>query len=923
MKNGGPLLFLLLAFFVLPCEWALGGSDSHPLAWPAIRSENRPWTWWWWHGSAVDQADLDRELHLFHDVGLGGVQITTIYGVKGGSHPDIPYLSPEWMEMLGYAIGDAKSLGMGVDMSLGSGWCFGGPTISDRDANAKVVVQTYEIEPGGTLTHQFDPLKLQALMAYPPTGPAINLLPTLDGQGLMRFQAPTIPGTVSGVNGAQGTWKIFAISQEPSGQKVKRAAPGGTGWMLNPLYPQAVTNWLKWFDGALGKYNGPRPLAVFQDSYEYRTDWSPDFLSRFAELRGYRLEDQFQHLFSDQADEQTARVKYDYRRTVSGILAQESEPAWIAWAHAHGMETIYQAHGTPANWLDLYGDADVPETEMFHNDRSVLISKFASSAAHTMGRRLVGAETGTWLKEHFTETLADVKYLVDDMFLAGVNHVYFHGTCYSPADAPWPGWLFYASTEMNPRNSIWHDMPSVNAYIARCQSLLQSGHPDSDVLLYWPVADYWSQPDGLLQPMTVSQTAWFEGQAVGREAHELWNQGFAFDYVSDSQLQEARVHDQEIVMPGAQYKVVVVPECHYMPLETLELLVGLMKSGATVVWDMDTLDQLQPAGLCGPEKTRRFESLVSQLMELRGRDSLSVMVKVGGGYMELGTRALGQGLWEAGVEPEEMAQKGLSFVRETTGQGWDYFIANRGKQDFQGLVKMGRPVTSAAVMDPMTGKMGKAKVEAGHGLWLELNAGESVLVRCYGSGKVTGPDWDYWETNGESVPVHGKWNLHFLVGGPELPEARELSDPVAWTNFKDPAYQAFGGTASYDVTFDAPDLAGKACYLDLGVVCQSARVVLNGQDLGTCVVPPYRVLVEHLKPSDNHLELEVTSVSANRVRDLDRRGVNWKYFKDINLVNEDYHPFDAANWPVAPCGLVGPVVLEPVHLRVNGYDPGI
>jgi hypothetical protein len=90
-------------------------------------------------------------------------------------------------------------------------------------------------------------------------------------------------------------------------------------------------------------------------------------------------------------------------------MAEQSEPAWIDWAHKNGFSTIYQAHGTPGNWLDLYADADMPETEMFHNDRSILISKFASSAAHTQGRALTGAETGTWLKEHFTETLADVK----------------------------------------------------------------------------------------------------------------------------------------------------------------------------------------------------------------------------------------------------------------------------------------------------------------------------------------------------------------------------------------------------------------------------------------------------------------------------------------------------------------------------------
>ena len=115
-----------------------------------------------------------------------------------------------------------------------------------------------------------------------------------------------------------------------------------------------------------------------------------------------------------------------------------------------------------------------------------------------------------------------MKYLADDMFLAGVNRIFYHGTCYSPDDAPWPGWLFYASTEMNPRNPIWHDVSTVNNYIARVQSVLQSGKPDNDILLYWPVADFWSNPAGRVQPMGVSTGGWFEGQNIAKTAHELW-----------------------------------------------------------------------------------------------------------------------------------------------------------------------------------------------------------------------------------------------------------------------------------------------------------------------------------------------------------------------------------------------------------------
>ena len=294
--------------------------------------------------------------------------------------------------------------------------------------------------------------------------------------------------------------------------------------MLNLIYPPAMDDCLKSFTAAFANYHRPetaRPVSRIP------TNTAPTgrrISSReFEKRRGYKLQTELPALFGTNADDHAARVKCDYRQTVSEIMAEQSEPAWIDWAHKNGFITIYQAHGTPGNWLDLYADADMPETEMFHNDRNMLISKFASSAAHVTGKPLVGAETGTWLKEHFTETLADVKYLADDMFLSGVNHIFYHGAAIRRTRRRWPGWLFYASTEMNPRNSIWRDVPALNEYVARCQSILQSGQPDNDILLYWPVADFWMQPATGCCRMTVSATTGLKTSPSAKRRNELWN----------------------------------------------------------------------------------------------------------------------------------------------------------------------------------------------------------------------------------------------------------------------------------------------------------------------------------------------------------------------------------------------------------------
>ena len=105
------------------------------------------------------------------------------------------------------------------------------------------------------------------------------------------------------------------------------------------------------------------------------------------------------------------------------------------------------------------------------------------------GRPLVSSETLTWLRENFRESPAAAKPQLDRLFAAGINHIFYHGTVYSPADAAWPGWFFYARRSSIRSNPLWQDFGAMHAYVARVQSVLQAGAPDNDILLYWPFDD--------------------------------------------------------------------------------------------------------------------------------------------------------------------------------------------------------------------------------------------------------------------------------------------------------------------------------------------------------------------------------------------------------------------------------------------------
>ncbi len=260
-------VFAIFLPTTVPAQLA-GDSQSSALSWPPLTSQNKPWAWWWWPGSAVDPTNIANELQTFQEAGLGGVQIIPIYGVKGGEADYINFLSPQWMQMLNNTVTNAQSLGLGVDMALETGWCFGGPTISKDEGNALVVKRTFDVTGGEQFSRSLSPA-LQALMAFNTNGVSLDLTHDIASDGSVQWTAPP------------GQWTVYAISQRFSGQNVKRAAPGGRGPMLNPFYPKAMSDYVKWFDGAFDSYSGAKPHAVFQDSYEYQCNWSPDFFEQF------------------------------------------------------------------------------------------------------------------------------------------------------------------------------------------------------------------------------------------------------------------------------------------------------------------------------------------------------------------------------------------------------------------------------------------------------------------------------------------------------------------------------------------------------------------------------------------------------------------------------------------------------------------
>ena len=497
------------------------------------------------------------------------------------------------------------------------------------------------------------------------------------------------------------------------------------------------------------------------------------------------------------------------------------------------------------------------------------------------------------------------------MFISGVNHMYFHGTTYSPAEAAWPGWKFYASIDMSPTNNIWRDAPAFFDYVTRCQSFLQMGQPDNDFLVYLPVYDMWDEQDGRLLLFDIHKMAKRAPRFI-EAVHRIYSAGYDMDYISDNFIRNAMCQDGKILTSGGvSYKALVVPGARLMPADVLEKLLHLADEGATIVF-LDQYPEDVP-GLNTLEGRRtEFKKALAQIKEREGK-----------GHILFGTD-YARTLAATAAVPEEMKTTfGLSSIRRSHPEGHHYFISALKTEDTENWIPLAVQARSAMLYNPMNGTSGKARLRQNNGrteVFLQLASGESVILKTFADQEVSAPEYGYWtpvvqDDVKKTSPFTDKWGFRFVEASPAVAATPDSVSLGSWTEIPAEGAKNAMGAACYTTTFTLKSPADvEEWMLDLGDVRESARVRINGQAVATLIAVPYRCLVgKYLRLGVNTLEVEVTNLPANRIADMDRRDVPWRIYKDANIVNIHYKKDNYGKWEPVPSGLLGPVHLIPMQ----------
>lgn len=814
-------------------------------------STAKPWTFWWWMGSAVNEKDITHSLLDFKKAGIGGVHIIPIYGVKGYESQFQPFLGDKWMKSLQYTLAEGKRLGIGVDLSNGSGWPFGGPNVNQEMSAKHWVLKNEQFTSEGTK------------------------------------------------------------------QKVKRPSPGGQGLVLDPFDKKLMRQYLARFDSAFAGKDLSGLRSTYSDSYEvFGANWTNNFLEEFKKRRGYDLQS-VSKLFLDTTNVTDGKlIRIDYQQTLSELL-YESSQAWTTWSAEHHFKTRYQAHGSPGNILDLYSLASIPETEAFGSSNfpipllrvdpdfqpksfgrpNPLMMKFASSAAGVSGKQLISSETCTWLANHFHVSLSQVKPQVDELFAAGINHIFFHGTTYSPQADPYPGWLFYASTNFGESSHFYKEFPLLNKYIFNCQTILQNSKTDNDVLVYFPIQDVWADQgsgnNGIHQLDVHHSENWFLAHPFGKICQDLAKKGFSFDYISDMQLGAVKVEKGEIHTVSGKYKILVVPDCAYLSKSTLDRLLALGQQGVTIIFEKG-LPKTVAGYVNHQQNTIAFEK-IEETMKSNPQHFLI-------------SNDLEKDLVSKGASQEKLAVAGLSFIRKIQNGKVVYFVTNLSNKFSSGWIGLSKADMSHDILyDPLTEQRSTLPIRKNKGsteIYLSLLPGKSCFIMEDAKPQVinSAPPKSY-----SAYPVNTKWQLKFDGGRPDYHQAFSLDSLQSWTSLSDTS-SFYSGVARYtgSVNIPAMVIGKKDLVIDLGNVKESAVVKINGKYIGTAWSIPFllKIPANVLTTGKNTLEIAVTNLSANYMRIYDKQHPEWRKFYDANIVDITYQPFNASKWTIMPSGLV-------------------
>lgn len=827
----------------------------------------RPMMRWWWFGPDVAREDLVRDLDDMAAAGIGGVECSFVYPMSAESDS---FLSPSFLQDVSFAAGAAVDRGLRFDVTLGSGWPYGGPHIDETTASRRLHWEHEEV----LMTAQRLPI--------PDTWPSDEFIAGYIGDGT-RSEPPTSCVQLEVEDGeliipaGRGPRVILLAISRLSGQTLKRAAKDAEGWVLDHMNPAAAQAHIAAVAEPLVAAAGIERIGtVFCDSLEvFHADYSAAVPAEFTARRGYDPLPQLWQLTL--TDGTGAAFQADYHRTLTELVETNFIKVIGDWARAKGLAFRIQCYGQPPVTISSYRHADAFEGEGWGWD-AITACRWASSAAQLFGKDVISSETWTWNHSpSFRSTPLDLLGEAHDHLLMGINQFVGHGWPTSPRPRPKTpespaelGRVFYASAALDSRNAWWEAAPELWRTLHRLSWLMRQGRRLSQVGIYLPARDISTGFTASGRVDLYKESRLHIGDELPRAIRTA---GLDFDLFDD---------DAVTFLDPTTFPLVVLPWASDVPESTRAWLRRVEQAGGAV---------LDLGGTADFGTVVTDPAVVPDLLPSTVEAPVRIHPAAAPGTDQPGSAPSGE-------------NRTVAVTTRTLGGARIHFIANTGQETAEvGLQLRARldqvqdpedvPEQFLERWDPTTGEVSEVRRLRGI-TRITLQAYESAVLIEHGDRTrlTVAPDTDGQglETAGQDAAEQRVSIGDWLVRFEDQTQSEPIDLPHEWE--QDPARRLYSGTATYSAELRIPGSARRVT-LDLGPALAHelkdpegaglmeasfsakvlppvgvvAKVVLDGVDQGFLWKTPYsRELTDAVTPGQNHqLQLVVSNVTSHRL----------------------------------------------------------
>ncbi len=867
---------------------------------------------WWWFGPAVDKPELEHEMRTMKQGGIGGFEVQPVYplALDDPQHnfKNLPYLSDEFIDSLHFASDKAKELGLRMDLTLGSGWPYGGQQVPITEAAGSLRILRVKVDPPSmsvALPNLVAGEELLAVFLAPSTA--------MQSEGEFRELTDIREGMLLLPSGLAERREVLFFIASRTGMQVKRAAIGAEGFVIDHYDKAAVNHYLQRVgDRLMQAFPSDPPYSIFCDSLEvYGSDWTGDFLQEFQRRRGYDLRPHLPALLGD-AGAKAGEIRHDWGETLTELFNERFASPIHEWATRNRTKFRMQGYGIPPAELSSSSFADLPEGEGAQW-QSLSATRWASSASHLYGVPVTSSETWTWLHSPvFRATPLDMKAEADRHFLEGINQLIGHGWPYTAENVEYPGWRFYAAAVFDEKNPWWMVMPDITTYLQRVSYMLRQGQPANDVAVYLPNDDAWAR----FRPGHVNLFETLQSQIGPGIVSSILQSGFNLDFFDEDALRRVgRIESNTLALGGNHYRIIVLPNAERIAPETYRKFEQFVRAGGTLIATRQ-VPSASPGFLASDADNALVREITQRLF--RGASAPARFVPDETKIGEALSHALAPDVSLSPAAPD------VGFVHRKLPEEDVYFLANTANT--RQTVNATFRVTGLQPewWDPVTGNVVAALVKeytsTGTTVSLDMEPYASRFL-VFSRHKSTPPPRE--SSPSIVLDLSRNWRVTFGKS-----TKTEIMDQLrSWTDDEETRY--FSGQATYEKAVTIPEAmlhAGTSVHLDFGEgkpltpqplkagmqawletpIHEAAMVYVNGHRAGSLWCPPYSLDVTALlHAGENGIRIEVANLALNYM--AGRRLPDYRLLDLRYGVRFEAQEMDKVQ-PM-PAGLFGPIRL--------------